>query len=236
MEQYFPLCSIEKPKSGTKQDEKSFPSSTSLSSVHISLWWKIHSSCGLYPFVYFWQHFIFAAVPCSLFHHFLLNKINNYVEWTQRKFLNCFTAEIFFIEPIFFLSKYRDENLMIMVGRWKALKNVKAEIVFQSRINWLGHMTLGTKEDCLGNISISICSLKKAGFLSFLLVWLNLKSLPRSRGLSSLSLWKYPYIHSFDVQQCKYASSLCYFCHHVSGFVLFCAFIKLVTLSRSKEW
>ena len=85
MEQYFPLCSIEKPKYGTKQDEKSFPSSTSLSSVHISLWWKIHSSCGLYPFVYFWQHFIFAAVPCSLFHHFLLNKINNYVEWTQKE-------------------------------------------------------------------------------------------------------------------------------------------------------
>ena len=110
MEQYFPLCSIEKPKSGTKQDEKSFPSSTSLSSVHISLWWKIHSSCGLYPFVYFWQHFIFAAVPCSLFHHFLLNKINNYVEWTQRKFLNCFTAEIFFIEPIFFTFQ---------VSRWK---------------------------------------------------------------------------------------------------------------------
>ena len=129
----------------------------------------------------------------------------------------------------------RDENLMIMVRRWKALKNVKAEIVFQSRINWLGHMTLGTKEDCLGNISISICRLKKAGFLSFLLVWLNLKSLPRSKGLSGLSLWKHPYIHSFDVQQCKYASSLCYFCHYISGFVL-CAFIKLVTLSWSKEW
>ena len=190
--------SLEKPKSGTKQDEKSFPSSTSFSSVHISLWWKIHSSCGLYPFVYFWQHFIFAAVPCSLFHHFLLNKINNYVEWTQRKFLNCFTAEIFFIEPIFFLSKYRDENLMIMVGRWKALKNVKAEIVFQSRINWLGHMTLGTKEDCLGNISISICRLKKAGFLSFLLVRLNLQSLLCCKGLSGLSSWKHLYHLMFN--------------------------------------
>ena len=139
---------------------------------------------------------------------------------------------------------YWAHPLSFQVSRWKfddhgwkmkGLENVKAEIVFQSRINWLGHMTLGTKEDCLGNISISICKLKKAGFLSFLLVWLNLKSLPRSKGLSSLSLWKHPYIHSFDVQQCKYASSLCYFCHHVSGFVL-CAFIKLVTLSRSKEW
>ena len=90
------------------------------------------------------------------------------------------------LSPSSLLSKYQDENLMIMVGRWKALKNVKAEIVFQSRINWLGHMTLGTKEDCLGNISISICRLKKAGFLSFLLVRLNLQSLLCCKGLSGL--------------------------------------------------
>ena len=106
------------------------------------------------------------------------------------------------LSPSSLLSKYRDENLMIMVGRWKALKNVKAEIVFQSRINWLGHMTLGTKEDCLGNISISICRLKKAGFLSFLLVWLNLKSLPRPKWPLFMKASLYSFIWCSTVQIC----------------------------------
>ena len=110
--------SLEKPKSGTKQDEKSFPSSIPHSvqyTYHYDEKYTHPAACTL---LFIFDNISFLQqCPAPFFIIFSSTKSTTMLNELKGNSSTATLQRFSLLSPSSLLSKYQDENLMIMVGR-----------------------------------------------------------------------------------------------------------------------